>query len=261
MTWAQAMNGSAMSTTQSGRRTFAAVAARWILANLLPQVLLVAAAGAYLGMNGFSLVAWINDGTFADRPDPLWFVIGTAVLYIVISISLRGAVLRPLVPRFTLLGWVPAALLTAALMLALTTAGSLIGLAIAKGLQVTNAETIPVPGGLKLIPFAVGMILATEIMGLILGGLPGSIIAAGEALVVGRATRSVWKWILWSAAGWSTVMTFVLLHAFLVVFHRTVSPDLLRALAAAMPIILGLAAGLVTLPAVARLARRQNGGE
>jgi hypothetical protein len=251
------MNGSAMSATQPSRYAFSSVAPRWILANVLPSALLVAAGWAYLGVSGVSLAGWINGG--ADPPRLVWSAIAMGALYLVASVWLRGAVLRPLVPRFTILGWVPTALLSGVVMLALTAAGSFVGLAVAKGLAVTNADAVTVPTGLKLIPFVLGIILGTEILGLILGGLPGLIISAGEALVVGRAARSVWNWILWAAAAWSTVTTLVMLHAFLVVFDRSVPAGVLSALAVSAPIFLGLAAALVTLPAVARLARRRNG--
>jgi hypothetical protein len=248
---------SAMSATQSSRLTLSSVAPRWIAANVLPPALLVAAGWAYLGVSGVSLAGWINGG--ADPPRLVWVAIGMGALYLVASIWLRGAVLRPLVPRFTILGWVPAALFTGAVMLALTTAGAFVGLAVAKGLAMTDAAAPAVPTGLKLIPFVIGIILGTEILGLFLGGLPGLLISAGEALVVGRARRSVWSWMLWAALGWSTVLTLIMLHAFLVVFDRSVPSGVLNVLTVAAPIIVGLAAALTSLPAVARLVRRQNG--
>jgi hypothetical protein len=248
-----------MSTSQSSRRTLSSVAPYWILANVLPPALLAVAGWVYLSLNGLDLAGLFERGGFAKLPDRATFAIATAAVYVVASVGMRGAVLRPLVPRFSIVGWVAAALIPAVLMLALTAGGSVVALALAKGLAVSrNTATIPIPEGFALGPFVLGLILGTEVMGMIVGGLPGLALAAGEALVVGRATRSVWRWILWGAAAWTTVVTIVILHAFLAVFDRSVPVGLLNALGFTLPVILGIAVALITLPAVARLVSRQN---
>jgi hypothetical protein len=256
MTAAQVLDGPTMSTTQSSRPALSSIAPRWILANTLPQVLLVAGSWAYLGMNGMTLAGLITPGGVAKLAHPIWFMIAAAALYVAMTAWMRGAVVRPLVPRFSILGWVPAAILSGALMLALTVTASLVGLAVSKGLAMSGAQPVPVPTGLAFAPFVVGIILAAEIVGLIVGGLPGLLLGAGEALAAGRATRSKGAWIIWTAAAWSMIVTIITLHAFLVVFYPATPAGLLNALAIAAPILLGLAAALMTLPALAKLARQ-----
>jgi hypothetical protein len=262
MTAAQVFDGPTMSMTQSARPTLSSIAPRWILANALPQVLLVAGSWAYLGMNGITLAVLFTPGGFAKLPHPAWFLIAAATLYVVMTVWLRGAVVRPLVPRFSILGWVPAAILSGALMLALTVTASLVGLAVSKGLALSggHAPSVPVPSGLAFAPFVVGIILGAEIIGLIVGGLPGLLLGAGEALAACRATRSKGTWIIWTAAAWSTIVTIITLHAFLVVFFPATPAGALNALAVAAPILLGVAAALMTLPALAKLARQADAG-
>jgi hypothetical protein len=260
MTAAQVLDGSAMSMTQSTRPTLSSIAPRWILANVLPQVLLVAGSWAYLGMNGVTLTGLITPGGFAKLPHPVWFVIAAATLYVVMTVWLRGAVVRPLVPRFSILGWMPAAFLSGVLMLVLTVTACMVGLAVSKGLAMSgsHAPSVPVPTGLAFAPFVVGIILGAEIIGLILGGLPGLILGAGEALAACRGTRSKGTWIIWTAAAWSMIVTLITLHAFVVVFYPATPAGPLNALAIAAPILIGLAAALMTLPALAKLARQAD---
>jgi hypothetical protein len=153
---------------------------------------------------------------------------------------------------------VPAALLSSVVMLAVTATGALIGLAVSKGLAMSgsHAPAVPMPTGLALAPFVLGIFVAAEFIGVILGGLPGLILGGGEALAGCRGTRSKGAWILWTAASWSMIATIITLHAFVVVFYPTVPSRVLIALAAATPILLGLVAALLMLPALAKLARQ-----
>jgi hypothetical protein len=121
----------------------------------------------------------------------------------------------------------------------------------------SHAPTVPVPSGLALAPFVLGIFIGAEFIGLIIGGLPGLIVGAGEALAACRGTRSKAAWILWTAAAWSMIATIITLHAFVPVFYPEVPSGVLIALAVATPILLGLAAALLTLPALAKLARQQ----
>jgi hypothetical protein len=123
-------------------------------------------------------------------------------------------------------------------------------------LAISGGQPVPVPTGLAFAPFVVGIILGAEIIGLIVGGLPGLILGAGEALAACRATRSKGTWIIWSAAAWSMIVTIITLQAFLVVFYPATPAGPLNALAIAAPILLGVAAALMTLPALAKLARQ-----
>jgi hypothetical protein len=256
MTSALVLDAAAMSTAHSSRRSLSSIAPRWILANVLPQALLVATAWAYLGMNDVSPTRLI--GPDMDKLAHLgWFAIATGAVYIVMTVWMRGGVVRPLVPRFSILGWMPAALLSSVVMLAVTATGALIGLAVSKGLAVsgTHAPPVPVPTGLALAPFVLGIFVAAEFIGVILGGLPGLILGAGEALAACRGTRKG-AWILWTAAAWSMIATIAALDAFVPVFYPGVPSGVLIALAAATPILLGLASALLTLPAIAKLARQ-----
>jgi hypothetical protein len=259
MASAQVLDPPTMSTAHSSRSSLASIALRWMLANVLPQALLVAAAWAYLGVNGLTLAGLTAPGGLTKLPNPLWFIIATAALYVVMTVWTRGAIVRPLVPRFSILGWVPAALLSSVVMLAVTATGSLIGLAVSKGLAMSgsHAPTVPVPTGLAFAPFVLGIFIGAEFIGLIIGGLPGLIVGAGEALAACRGTRSKAAWILWTAAAWSMIATIITLHAFVPVFYPEVPSGVLIALAVATPILLGLAAALLTLPALAKLARQQ----
>jgi hypothetical protein len=256
MTSAQVLDATPMSATQSSRHALSSVALHWTLANVLPQALLVAASWAYFGMNGMTLAGLTTPDSYTALPDPFWLMIATAALYVVMTVWMRGAVVRPLVPRFSILGWVPAALLSSVVMLALTVTGSVIGLAVSKGLAMSaHPVSVPVPTGLALAPFLLGLFIGAEFIGLILGGLPGLILGVGEALAACRGTRSKRAWILWTAAAWSMIATIITLHAFVIVFYPGLPPGALVALAAATPILLGLAAALLTLPAIAKLAR------
>jgi hypothetical protein len=237
------------------RGSLTSVVVRWILANVVPQAFLLAACWVYLTVHDKTPAGLIAPG-LATLRQPFWFVI--AAIYVVISTWLRGAVLRPLVPRFSIPGWIAAAILTSLMVLALTVSGSLIGIAVAKGLALSGHVVEPPPVGLPMPVFMVFLILAAEIMGGILGLIPGLLIGALEAFVVGRSTRNIGTWILWTLAAWSMIFALILLHFILIVLYPRLSPTILTALAASMPILFGLAAALGTLPAVARLARSEG---
>lgn len=241
---------------QLGRFSLAPVAVRWILANVLPQAFLVAATWGYLRVQDLTLAALIVPGHLIRLPPPFWLAIAAA--YIVMNVWLRGAVLRPLVPRFSIPGWIVAAALTSLAALALTASGSLIGIVVAKGLAVSGRPPQPPPSGLPMPFLILGGILGAEIIGAILGCLPGLIIGALEALVVGRSTRSTGVWILWTMAVWCMIFALALVPAFVIILFRHLSPSVLTAIAGAMPILFGIAAALGTLPVVAKLSREQG---
>jgi hypothetical protein len=246
-------------TPRPSAQSLSSVGPRWVLANVLPQALAVAAAWAYLSANGVSLTELIGLRGLARLPHPAWLAIGTAVLYAVAAGWMRGAVLRPLVPRFSILGWSLATVLSSALMLALTVSGSLVGILVSKGLAISGGHPVPIPEGAALAPFVLGIILAAEIIGILVGGLPGLIIGAVEALVLCRATRTVGQWILWTAVTWSTIVTIIALHVFLVVLYPSLSSGVLNVIALAIPVLFGIVVALATLPAVAKLVRLKNG--
>jgi hypothetical protein len=254
------LEGHAVSITPmpSARQSLSSVGPKWVLANALPQVLLVAVPWVYLNANGLNPVELMAPGGLTRLPHPVWLVIGTAGLYAAATGLMRGAVLRPLVPRFSILGWCLATILSSIVMLALTASASVVGLLVSKGLAISGGNPVPIPEGWALAPFVLGIILGAEIIGIILGGLPALIIGAVEALVLCRATRTMGTWILWTAAALSTVVTIIALHAFLVVLYPGLPTSALSFIALAMPVLLGITAALVTLPAVAKLVRRKN---
>jgi hypothetical protein len=100
-----------------------------------------------------------------------------------------------------------------------------------------------------------GAIVAGEIIGGVLGGIPGLLIGALEALVVGRSTRNIGPWIICTAGAWSMIFALVLLHLTLIVLYPRLLPNISNAIAASMPILFGIIAALGTLPAIAKLAR------
>jgi hypothetical protein len=258
MTSAQVLDKPAVSMPTSMSMSLSSIAPRWILANVLPQVLLVVASALYLSANGITLAQLITKHSF-DRPAYAgWAWIAVLVVYFVIIVWVRGAVLRPLVPRFSWLGWVPAAFLSGVGMLLAAVGGGLVGVAIAKGLAMSGSQAPSAPTGLALAPFVLGNVIAAEVIGVILGGLPGLILGTGEALAAFRTTRRKAAWILWSTAAWSAIAAIITLHVLTVVYYPALPAAALAALAIATPILIGLAAALLTLPAVARLARQQS---
>jgi hypothetical protein len=94
-----------------------------------------------------------------------------------------------------------------------------------------------------------------------LGSLSGVVIGSIEAIVVGRPTHTIGTWILWTLVAWSMIFALVLLHALLILFYPRLSPSVLTAIAASMPVLFGLTAALGTLPAVVktRTAPRPSG--
>jgi len=249
----------AVSMAHSTRTSLSSIAPRWILANVLPQALLVVAVGTYLGFNATPFARLITKDGVDKLSHAGWALIAVAVVYLAMSVWMRGAVLRPLLPRFSLLGWLPAASLSGAVMLIAAVSGGLIGITVAKGLAMSGGHAPPVATGIALVPFVLGTFIGAEFIGLIVGGLPGLILGAGEALAAMRATRRKAAWILWTAAAWSAIATIITLHAFLVVFYPGLPPEAFAALAGATPVLIGFAAALLTLPAVAKLVRQQNG--
>jgi hypothetical protein len=247
-----------MSMTRSTPTPLSSVAPRWILANVLPQALLVMAAWLYLSVNGITFAQLITKNGLEKLAHAGWVLIAVAVLYLAMIVWMRGAVLRPLVPRFSILGWLPAALLSGAAMLLAAAGGGLVGIGMAKALAMAGTQAPASPAGVALVPFIFGQLIGAELVGLILGGLPGLIFGAGEALAACRGTRRLAAWILWSAAAWSTVATVVTLHLLLIVFYPGLSPRVMAALAGATPILIGVAAALLTLPVLAKLARQRN---
>ena len=127
-----------------------------------------------------------------------------------------------------------------------------------KGIALTGDYVSPAPSGFELAPFVLGLIIAAEVLGLIVGGLPGLIFGTAEALAACRGTRRVAAWILWSAAAWSTVAMIITLHCLLIVTYGELPASAWAWLAVATPILIGLAAALLTLPVVAKLARPQR---
>ena len=127
-------------------------------------------------------------------PNPYW--LGLAVPYVIMTVWLRGAVLRPLVPRFSIPGWLAAAGITSLIVLILTVGGSVIGVAVAKSIAASGRVPMPPPAGWPVPVFWVSVILAAEIMGAFLGSIPGLLIGVLEALIVGRSTRNMGPWIL-----------------------------------------------------------------
>jgi hypothetical protein len=182
------------------------------------------------------------------------------VIYLAMIVWMRGAVLRPLLPRFSWLAWLPVALFSGAAMLLVAVGGGLVGSAVAKGIALAGGEAPSAPAGLALIPFIFGNLIAAEVMGVLVGGLPGLIIGAGETLAAWRGTRRKVAWMLWTAAAWSAMAAIVTLHVLTTVFFPGLPSKALGALAGATPILIGLAAALVTLPAIAKIARQRTGG-
>src|SRR5262249_2549186 len=120
MTSAQVLEKPAVVMMSSTRALLASVAARWILANVLPQLFLVATAASYFGVKGITFARLITRESAEKLGDPEFVVIAAAavaVVYLVMIVWMRGAVLRPLLPRFSWLAWPPAALLSGAAML------------------------------------------------------------------------------------------------------------------------------------------------
>jgi hypothetical protein len=258
MTSAQVLEKPAVSIERAPQASLASVAPRWIVANVLPQVLLVAASATYLGVNGITFARLIMRESAEKLGNPAWAAIAVGVIYLLMIVWMRGAVLRPLVPRFSWLGWLPAALLSAAAMLLAAVGGGLVGVTIVKGLAMSGSSAPSAPTGLAFAPFMLGNMIGAEIIGVIVGGLPGLSLGAGEAFAAFRATRRRAAWILWSAAAWSAIAALITLHALTIVYYPGMPSAALAAIAGATPILLGLAAALLTLPAIAKLAREQN---
>jgi len=257
MTSAQVLEKPAVSIERAPQASLASVAPRWILANVLPQVLLVAAAATYLGVNGITFAGLITRESAEKLGNSAWAAIAVAVIYLIMIVWMRGAVLRPLVPCFSWLAWLPAALLSGAVMLLAVAGGGLLGVVIVKGLAMSG-DGPSAPTGLALAPFMLGNVIGAEVIGVIVGGLPGLILGAGEAPAAFRATRRKAGWILWSAAAWSAIAALMTLHALTIVYYPGMPSAALAAIAGATPILLGLAAALLTSPVIAKLVREQN---
>src|SRR5262249_2951717 len=114
MSSVQILEQPAVSMAQAVPRSLSSIAPRWILANVLPQALLVAAAAVYLSVNGISFAGLIARETLDKLDNAGWALIAVALAYPAMIVWMRGAVLRPLVPRFSVLGWVPAAFFSGA---------------------------------------------------------------------------------------------------------------------------------------------------
>ena len=259
MTSVQALDKPAVPMPNSMPVSLSSLAPRWILANVLPQAVLVLAAAVYLSVNRISFAGLIARETLEKLDNTGWVLIVVAVVYLAMTVWLRGAVLRPLVPHFSLLGWLPASLLSGAAMLLAAVGGGLVGIGMAKALTLSGGYVSPAPSGFALAPFVLGQIIAAEVIGFIIGGLPGLILGTAEALAACRGTRRTAAWILWTAAAWSAIAAIISLHVLLIVSFPAMPSAALAALAGATPILIGLAAALLTLPAVVKLARQHNG--
>src|SRR5262249_183332 len=154
----------AVSMAQAMPRSLSSIAPRWILANVLPQAVLVLAAAIYLKMTGMSFAGLIRPETLKTLNNTGWIFLPVPLVSLVISVWMRGAVLRPLVPRFSILGWIPAALFSGAAMLLAAVGGSLVGITLAKALAMSGNYMSPVPSGFALVPFVFGLIIGAEII-------------------------------------------------------------------------------------------------
>src|SRR5215471_10979629 len=95
MTSAQVLEKPGVVMMSSTRVLRASVAPRWILANVLPQALLVAAAGTYLGVKGITFARLITRESAEKLGDPEFVAIAAAavaVIYLVMIVWMRGAV-------------------------------------------------------------------------------------------------------------------------------------------------------------------------
>jgi hypothetical protein len=259
MTSTQVLDKPAIFMPTSMPMSLSSIAPRWILANVLPQAVLVVAAAVYLRLNGVSFAGLITRGTLEKLENTGWILIVVAVVYLAMTVWMRGMVLRPLAPRFSVLGWLPAGLLSGAAMLLAAVAGGLVGIGMAKALAMSADYVSPAPSGWALGPFVLGQIIGAEIVGLIVGGLPGLIFGTAEALAAYRGTRRTAAWILWTAAAWSAIAAIVTLHFLLIVSFPALPAAAMAALAGATPVLIGLAAALLTLPVIAKLAHQRNG--
>ena len=169
------------------------------MANVLPQALLVAAAGLYIKFGGIEFSRLIARDSLDRLGNVGWALTAVIVVYLATIVWMRGAVLRSVLPRFSWLAWLPAALLSGAVMLLVAVGGSLVGIAIAKGIAMSGGKVPSAPKGLALIPFMLGNLIAAELIGVIVGGLPGLIIGGGETLAAWRGTRRKVAWMLWTA--------------------------------------------------------------
>jgi hypothetical protein len=240
--------------------SLSSIAVRWIAANVLPQALLVAAAELYLNRSGIEFAHLMARNSLDKLGNAGWALIAVISVYVVALVWMRGAVLRLLLPRFSWLGWIPVALVSGAGMLLVAVGGSLVGSAVAKGMALAGSDAPTAPEGLALIPFIFGNVIAAEVIGVIVGGLPGLIIGAGETLAAWRGTGRKVAWMLWTAAAWSAIAAIVTLHALTTVFFPGLPSGALAALAGATPILIGLAAALLTLPAITKAVRQRAGG-
>src|SRR5262249_46915988 len=153
--------------TRPAAGSLSSVALRWLAANVLPQALLMAAAGLYLNFNGIEFARLIERDNLDKLGNAGWTLIAVSAIYLAAIVWMRGAVLRPLLPRFSWLGWIPAALLSGAVMLLVTGGGSLVGILVAKGMAVAGGKAQSAPEGLILIPFMLGNLIGAEFIGLI----------------------------------------------------------------------------------------------
>src|SRR5262249_46924596 len=101
---------------------------RWVLANAVPQVLLILAimAAAWLGSWKFAGAGLDQLATFARTIKVSSFiptVLGLLAIHAVVSSYWRGAVLRRLVPGLSMVRWCAIGLVFSAVMLAFAGAG------------------------------------------------------------------------------------------------------------------------------------------
>ena len=215
---------------------------KWLGVNVLAQVICVVTAGAAYGV--VRLIGADDPAAGASLKNVAYgLTIGTELVFAMSVATLRGVVLRQVLPSFPLLLWI--GVVIAYLMSLHFVTG------LSPGSNTPVAVRTPTQMSAGLFMLGIGM---TAFAGLIMGTIVGTI----EALVIRRASEGAAFWAVMTACAWSAgaVLAFVL--GSLVLMKPDLSDTTIALAGAAAKLAMGAMAGLITLPALKQLKPRQQ---
>ena len=216
------------------------IGSQWIGAYVVGQAICLATAAASYGL---AVLIGANDPAAgaALKTIALGLTIVTELIFAIAITTMRGLVLRQVLPAFPIRLWI---VVIVALMMLLHLAAGASSLDPAA----VRAKTEMTPGF-----FAIGLLMAS-IAGLIMGLIFGTV----EALVVQRVADGAMVWALMTGAAWSAGTVLMMAVGGVMLLYPGLSPAAIAIVGAATKIAGGAIVGLVTLPALKGLRPRDR---
>lgn len=218
------------------------VGTQWIAAHVSAQLIcLGTAAAAY----GIATLVGANDPAAgaALKNVAYGLAILTELIYAFAAASLRGAVLRQVLPVFPMRLWVAV----------------VVGYIMLLGLMSGFTTSSVAPAARVAPQLTTSYVLFGVMLSLISGTVVGVAIGAIEALVIRRAADGAAYWAVWMAVAFSASMAVVLAIGTAMLMVPDLSATTIMAIGVVAKLLVGLLMGALTLPALLHITPRTPG--